>query len=77
MAKSDEGFGICINNKNLKKALTGMTIDYELDLHDLEKYYEQLVEFQLIVIIKDGKGNQYATTTQTIFNWESLVHGEL
>ena len=70
MAKSDEGFGICVSNKNLKKALTGMTIDYELDLQDLEKYYEQLLEFQLIVIIKDSKGNQYATTTQTIFNWE-------
>lgn len=69
MAKTD-GFGICINNRNLKKALMSMVVDYDLDIQDLEKYYEQLVDSGLIAIINDSKGNQYATTTQTVFNWE-------
>lgn len=69
MAKTD-GFGICINNKSLKKAMTNMVIDYDLEIQELEKYYEQLIDSGLIVIIGDSKGNQYATTPQTVFNWE-------
>lgn len=69
MAKTD-GFGICINNRNLKKAMMNMVVDYGLDLQVLEQYYTQLVESQIIVIITDSKGNKYATTTQTLFNWE-------
>lgn len=64
------GYGICITNKSLKKAILSISIDYDIDPDVLQKYYDQLVEYNLIVIIKDSKGNEYATTIQQIFNWE-------
>lgn len=64
------GFGICITNKDLKKAMAAMSIDYSLDMSDMENYYKQLIEYHLLLLITDGKGNEYATTTQQIFNWE-------
>ena len=69
MAKTS-GFGICINNKDLKKAMSNMAIDYEINYVDMQEYYSKLVEYQLIIIISDSTGNQYATTLQQIFNWE-------
>ena len=69
MAKTS-GFGICINNKDLKKAMSNLMIDYDLDLGDMQKYYDQLLEYGLLVIISDSAGNQYATSIQQVFNWE-------
>lgn len=69
MAKTS-GFGICINNKDLIKAMHNMVIDYDLELADLQKYYDQLLEFGLLIIISDSAGNRYATTVQQIFNFE-------
>lgn len=69
MAKTS-GFGICINNKDLKKAMSNLMIDYNLDLVDMQKYYDQLLEYGLLIIISDSAGNQYATSIQQVFNWE-------
>ena len=69
MAKTN-GFGICINNKDLKKAMSAMAIDYGLDIADMREYYDQLVEVDMIIIVSDSAGNQYATTIQQVFNWE-------
>ena len=69
MAKTN-GFGICINNKDLKKAMSALAIDYGLDISEMQKYYDQLVEVEMIIIITDSAGNQYATTIQQVFNWE-------
>lgn len=64
------GFGICITNKDLKKALANMAIDFDVEQAELQKYYDLLLECQLIVIVTDSKGKQYATTPQQVFNWE-------
>lgn len=64
------GFGICINNKDLKKALASIAIDYGIEQDELQKYYNLLLEYQLIIIISDSKGTQFATTPQQVFNWE-------
>lgn len=69
MAKTS-GFGICINNKDLKKAMSNLMIDYDLDMGDMQKYYDQLLEYGLLVLISDSAGNQYATSVQQVFNWE-------
>lgn len=69
MARTN-GYGICITNKSLKKAILSISIDYNIDPEELQRYYEQLVEYHLIVIIQDSNGNEYATTLQQIFNWE-------
>lgn len=69
MAKTS-GFGICINNKDLKKAMSNMVIDYDLDLAEMQKYYDQLLEFGLLIIISDHAGNKYVTSIQQVFNWE-------
>ena len=69
MAKTN-GFGICVNNKDLKKAMSALAIDYGLDIAEMQKYYDQLVEAEMIIIISSSTGNQYATTIQQVFNWE-------
>lgn len=70
MAKSPQGFGLCINDKSLKKAIANIAIDYDLDLAELQEYQRQLQESHLLIIITDSNGNGYATTMQQIFNWE-------
>lgn len=76
MAKTS-GFGICINNNDLKKALAGMMIDYKIDYEELQKFYELLVGYQFIIFISDSNGNQYATTPQQVFNWEYRMWSRL
>lgn len=69
MAKTG-GFGICISNKDLKKAMAAIEIDYDLEREIMEKYYSQLLESHLLIIVCDSQKNQYVTTLQQIFNWE-------
>lgn len=69
MAKTS-GFGICVNNKDLKKAMSALSIDYGLEIVDMQTYYNQLIEVGILIIISDSVGNQYATTIQQVFNWE-------
>ena len=76
MAKTS-GFGICVNNNDLKKTLAGMMIDYKIDYEELQKFYELLVEYQFIIFITDSNGNQYATTPQQVFNWEYRMWSRL
>lgn len=76
MAKTS-GFGICVNNNDLKKTLAGMMIDYKIDYEELQKFYELLVEYQFIIFISDSNGNQYATTPQQVFNWEYRMWSRL
>lgn len=69
MAKTS-GFGIRINNKDLQKALAALSIDYGVDIAEMKKYYEQLVDAGMIIVITGSNGDQYATTIQQVFNWE-------
>ena len=42
------GFGICINNKDLRKAMSALAIDYGLDIVDMQTYYDQLIEVGIL-----------------------------
>ena len=64
------GFGICINNNDFEKAMYGMVIDYKADLQEMQKYYDQLLEHGLLIIISDSQGTQYVTSPQQVFNFE-------
>lgn len=70
MAKSPQGFGLCINDKSLKKALSNIEIDYDIEREQLMNYYNLLLENHLLIIINDKAGNKYVTTLQQLFNWE-------
>ena len=69
MAKTN-GFGICISNNDLKKAMSNIAIDYGLTFEEMQKYFDDLVEYKLLIIISDKCGIKYATTIQQVFNWE-------
>ena len=47
-----------------------MEIDYEIDLQEMQKYYDQLLEHDLLIIISDSQGVQYVTSPQQVFNFE-------
>lgn len=69
MAKTS-GFGICITNRDLKKALMSIEIDYGVQQEELYVYYNNLLENQLIFKIYDSMDNEYVSTIQQLFNWE-------
>lgn len=65
------GYGIPMYDRSLKKALMNISIDTEVPLETLQRYYDILLDYGLLVIIGDSEGNQVLTNRNQLYNWEN------